>query len=543
MTTTLHRTLGAGEVVRVGSASVYRTLAARPGEGRMRRDELGVGGERSRASRSLLFFAQVTDLQLADVQSPGRYEFFEELRGQAGTGSFVPAQRPQEAFAAHTAEMLLRSLSTVGESRDTGAGLDLVLFTGDSIDNAQLNELEWFSRLLQGGELSVASGAGGYAGVQSATWPGPLYWHPDPGTTDWYKEAHGFPTVAGALEAATAPFSARGLPFPWVACFGNHEGLVLGEAIPTKAYLEIAVGSRKPIALAAGVPTVGHDAELFCEPERWLAGPARTVSPDGRRRPISRAEFVQALLAAPGSPAGHGFEPANASRGYAYGVVDVSPDVRLIILDTTNLDGHFDGSIGERQGRWLEEQLAAVHSRHFSPDGRVVRTANSDRLVVLASHHGPKSLTNLRQEPSGPEDDHPRLGVREVESLLHRFPNVVLWLSGHRHVNDVTLRAAAAGSPPAAFWDVATAALADWPCQARLVELVANPGHTLSILSTMLDHESPLVPHGVDSVEQLASLHRELAGNAPAVGFGGPFEGRRIDRNVELLLPAPFALA
>ena len=67
-------------------------------------------------------------------------------------------------------------------------------------------------------------------------------------------------------------------------------------------------------------------------------------------------------------------------------------------------------------------------------DGSLVTTTTPDRLVILFSHHGLRSLTNPLQDPN-PDDpgsnDLPRILADQVEALLHRFPNVIAWVNGH----------------------------------------------------------------------------------------------------------------
>lgn len=129
----------------------------------------------------------------------------------------------------------------------------------------------------------------------------------------------------------------------------------------------------------------------------------------------------------------------------------------------------------------------------------------------------------------------------EVRTLLHRFGNVVLWLNGHRHLNQV-VHWPSPYEPTVALWEISTAAMADWPCQARVVELVAGRNGSLSILSTMLDHEAAPEPEQTDGVARLASLHRELAANVPGAGLDAHREGAPEDRNVELVMALPFKL-
>jgi hypothetical protein len=132
------------------------------------------------------------------------------------------------------------------------------------------------------------------------------------------------------------------------------------------------------------------------------------------------------------------------------------------------------------------------------------------------------------------------LGGSDVLALLHRFPNVVLWLNGHAHVNAVRPRFRP-GSPVRGLWEVTTCAVIDWPCQTRLVEVVDRGGY-LSIVCTMVDHDTPAAPAAAATGAGLASLHRELAANAPLRGARSGAAGSPGDRNVELRISPPFPL-
>ena len=58
----------------------------------------------------------------------------------------------------------------------------------------------------------------------------------------------------------------------------------------------------------------------------------------------------------------------------------------------------------------------------------------------------------------------------------------------------------------------------------------------------MVDHDTPAVPAALDSRDDLASLHRELAANMPVIGADSERSGTAADRNTELRLPPPFPL-
>jgi len=540
-----------GEAARRGTDGSYYRLASVEGVPRSRRLDLApdsVPGSGRR--RSLLHFAHLADIHTADVQSPGRFEFMQRFHpGPEPMHLVLPACRPQEALTVHAVEATIRTVNRIGDSSETGVPLQLVLCTGDNIDNQQLNELRMFMALAWGGPVTPGSGGQSYEGVQALAWNDPNYWQPDrppaAGQLDCYKTRWGFPEYPGLLEEAVRPFRAQGIRVPWLSCYGNHDALVLGAAIAGPAYERIVSGPWKTAHAPPEFDPVEHLPAFISHPERFLTGPSRPITPDRARRTISRREFVGAHLEARGEPAGHGFIRENLERGTAYYVYDAFPQVRIVILDTTNPGGHYQGSVGAFQMAWLEERLAEVHSRYYTAGDTTVQTGNDDCLVVVCSHHNLPSLAlppEYLTAGEGEDADLPRSLGPDVESLLHRFPNVILWINGHIHRNRVRPRPRPRGRS-AGFWEVTTSSLIDWPCQARRIEIVSNCDGTLSLFCTMVDHDTPLDPRSAWDMERLASLHRELAANDPHAGYHGSFRGGPGDRTVELVLPAPFDLA
>jgi metallophosphoesterase (TIGR03767 family) len=543
---TTQRRLGPGRVLRTGSTAPYREITVTDGEPHLVRDDFGVAGDGAAtgggatgaaAGRPLLCLLHLTDLQLADVQSPTRFEFLNRYFADPRYAEIIPVQRPQEALAAHAVGAMLRTVNAA-RGPATGAPLRLAVTTGDAIDNAQWNELQTFLALLDGGLVEPGSGGPGYEGVQSPGWPDDFFWKPDggPGAPDLFRREFGFPHHPGLLERALAEFHSGGLGIPWLSCFGNHEALNQGVGRATADIADALVGTRKPMALPEGFDH-GQALELFTEhPEAFMAGPARTVTADPARRPITRREFVEAHFRPGAHPEGHGFGMQNLLDGTAHYVHDTAA-VRLIALDTNCLAGGAAGCLDRQQARWLQARLAEVHSAYRAPGGEVISTGHEDRLAVVFSHHGTDTLTNTRHP--GPDGEQLLSGA-DVLAILHRFPNLVLWLNGHTHINRVEPRRDPA-NPARGFWEVTTCSIADWPCQTRLVELVDCGGH-LSIVGTMVDHDTPPAPASLDTGDDLAALHRELAANAPFGGHGSGLAGAPPDRNVELRVPAPFPL-
>ncbi len=366
---TLDRTLVPGPVLRQGSLSPYRTIADAPGEPHLVRDDLHAapaeGGRRE--IRPLLVFAHATDLQLADVQSPARFEFCNHHVDDPRFHHLVPMHRPQEALAARAAEAMVRTLNSLEHGPRTGADIDLVVTTGDAIDNTQWNELRMFLALFDGGLVRPGSGGHRYEGVQSLGWGDDRFWRPDgdPSTAaDTYQRHYGFPHLPGLIERALGDFRSSGLRLPWLACFGNHEVLVQGLGLVTDAVRRRQVGASKSSGSRAVLDLDALEDLFIASPETFFADEQHPVTPDAGRRTVRREEFVDAHFSPLSRPLGHGFTEANRRSGTAYYVYDIGP-VRLVCLDTTCAAGAAAGCLDSDQAAWLRERLEEVHSHHF----------------------------------------------------------------------------------------------------------------------------------------------------------------------------------
>jgi 3',5'-cyclic AMP phosphodiesterase CpdA len=485
--------LGAGRELSRGTRAAYHAVAELKAQPHLVRSDLVTGAARSPrfGGPAVACFAQLTDLHLTDVQSPARFEFINRYHSDPRFRMLLPMQRPQEALNAHAVAAMLRTLDAIEGGPLSASPLELVVNSGDSVDNVQSNELAAFTALFDGGTVRLDSGGDGYQGVQSIDWPDDLAWKPDAGDTpDRFRAALGFPVHKGLLERALAPFAVPGLRLRWLGCRGNHEEVCQGVGIVTPEMAAWMVGARHPLAMPGDIEP-GEAAELFvARPEAFTTGPSAPVNADLGRHPFTLNDFLGANHL--------------AEADYVH---DTSA-VRFVVLDTACPGGAADGCIDARQLEWLQVQLEE----------------SGERPVVLVTHHGLDSLTNHRPHPSGGAEAVP---AERVLAALNRHFSLVLWLNGHIHANRV--------QPRGTFWEVTTSSIVDWPCQARLVELVDVGRGRLAIACTMLDHDSPLDPGKAVESAQLASLHRQLAGNVPGQGFDSNRGGSELDRNVILL--------
>ncbi|MER7080229.1 TIGR03767 family metallophosphoesterase [Saccharopolyspora kobensis] len=509
----------------------YRRLTAGPGWPQVVRTDLVVG-RTDRVDRRVpvVAFTQFTDLHVVDAQSPARFEYVHPLAGGA--------HRPQEMLTSLGAAHLVRRVNSLPGAPVTGRPIDFMITTGDSTDNHELAELDWYFGVLNGGRVTPNTGdRTAYEGVQDSG--DPLYWHPDGGVSDRFREL-GYPVLPGLLGDALQPFDSPGLRMPWYAVFGNHDNSVVGtvpdELIP--GLVDWYTGSRKIIGrderekreIVALME--GRSQQRTASVMTTRTGLIRTVTPDERRRPFNTEDFIQAhrdpANTGPG-PVGHGFGEDHDEPYYTF---PIAPGVTGISLDSTNTAGFAEGSLGLAQFRWLEKTLTAGSSVYYDGLGRKQRQSVTDELFILFSHHTSGTMTALLPDFRRPGEI--RKSGASVVRLLKRFPNVLAWVNGHTHRNTITPHHA--DDPACGFWEINTASHVDFPQLARIIELVDNEDGTLSLFTTLIEADSPYQADYDDrSPDALASLYRELAFNNPHTDLAQL--GGLGDRNTELLVP------
>lgn len=513
----------------------YRTLVAGAGEEFIPRcDILGREADAARTSsrRSLYYFAHLSDIHVIDAQTPARMDAIQSIAPEL----FTDACRPQDTLTVHVLASVVDSVTAAQTSTVTGAPLASALSTGDSADNLSQLETRWYIDILDGKEVLANSGAAGvYEGPQ--VWSEATYaYHPGDPSGDVYG-ARGYPTIPGMLEAAiSTPVSSQGLPVPWYAVYGNHDATYMGTFRPDPALFAWAVGDRKAATgdglavnwlqgFASDLSAAQMAANAIRQQLGLLPG-IKTVTPDPARRLLERTDFMQAHLDSPAvpGPVGHGWTQANIDTGQTWWTADLTPYLRVFGLDTCNMAAGADGAVPEDQFTWLEGQLAQCQAE--------------GRLAMVCSHHNSYTLENDAKPVWGGQR---LIHAEEFIAMLLRYPVLVAWLNGHTHINTLTPHVRESGT--GGFWEITTASCVDFPQQQQLVEFVDNRDGTMSLFVTALDHAAPPTwTPGDLSQTGLASLSRELSANAwlaiPPLRAGSP-----LDRNVELLLPAPFDLS
>ena len=510
-------TLASVAAPRTGSG--YRRLGSGTGWTRVVRGELAAA-KAGRAGRrtALAAFVQLTDLHLIDSQHPMRLEYVRSADQHAW--------RPHEALTVQGAVSLVERVNALRGAPVTGSPLHFAMTTGDNTDNNAKSELEWFLTIMSGGRITPNTGdPRHYEGVQNSG--SKLFWQPDSTIRDGDKQL-GFPHLGGYLNAAIREVQSPGLNLPWYSTVGNHDTLPLGCYGHGDSWLaEFAVGGKKLMSLSASESTKlqkliksGNDPKglAFRDLLKAHTRDMRSVTPDEKRAPYTATDYLKAHLdpARRGvGPVGHGYSSANLAEGTQYYTFRIADDVVGISLDTTDPGGHYEGSVGSAQLKWLDRQL-----RDYS-----------DSHVVVFSHHTSHSMTNTSHaDPARPNER--RHNGQEVIALLGSHRNVLAWVNGHIHRNEITPHSAPDGR---SFWEISTASHVDYPQLARVIEIADNKDGTLSLFTTLVESAAPHQTDFADlSQTGLAALYREVSYNAP--GAGKVLSGNSTDRNTELVL-------
>jgi len=413
---------------------------------------------KAKKAATLLRFFTITDIHVTDEESPGQGIVFAPMLRKQGISLYAP-------LMPYTTQVLNAAITTINAYHKQ-APLDLGLALGDMTNTAQYNELRWFIDIMDGKTIAP------YSGGKKDPIPGP--------NNDFADE-----------------FKAVGLDpsIPWYAAVGNHDHFWIGSKLFSDDMKKAVVGDKilqMPNVLKEDGYTYSTGTLDGSKPNAPIIGAGRmdklsdipSVTPDANRRYLAKDEWMNEFSASTTKPVGHGFDPKTVlslfNGCYSF-LPKANVPLKIIVLDDTQSDndppyqegiyGH--GSLDKGRYDWLMAQLQAGQ--------------DANQLMVIAAHI-----------PIGMEkDDTPMSWIPipgafttqgDLIDRLKAFPNLILMVAGHRHLNAVKeFPSSDPNHPENGFWQVETKSLREFPEQFRVFEIAVNSDKSVSIIATDVD--------------------------------------------------------
>ncbi len=417
----------------------------------------------------LLTFFTVTDVHIVDEKSPVQSIYGGYLGGNSS------AYSPVMLYTNQVFNAVVETINAMHQKNPFDFGIAL----GDACNNTQYNELRWYIDTLDGKDIHPSSG------IQDDPIPGP---HND------YMD----------------PYKATGLDktIKWYQVLGNHDHFYDG-AWPVDDYIRpFYTGTN--ILLMGNLFTQGPDARTdymgVIDGSTPLGtiygvgpvadfpnGPPQVPAADPNRRSLTRKEWMNEFFTTTSTPVGHGFSQSNVDNDFASYSFEPQSDIpiKIIVLDDTPVDEGYDlygqGYLDDTRYKWLVDELD--------------KGQTAGQLMIIAAHE-PVDLIGLATDGS----TYSPISSAQLLTKLSSYPNLILWIAGHRHRNVVTPFPSSDPNytgPQYAFWQVETSSTRDFPQEFRTFEIVRNSDNTISIFITDVD---PAVKDG-----SLAAISRSYA--------------------------------
>ncbi|MFH0968301.1 MAG: TIGR03768 family metallophosphoesterase, partial [Methanobacteriota archaeon] len=408
----------------------------------------------------LLRFFDMTDVHISDKETPTQAIYYGYMGGQSSGYSPVMLSTTQVLDAA------VQTMNALHKEEPFDFGIAL----GDAANDEQYNEIRWYIDVLDGKTINPDSG------VKDDPVPGPLNDY-----QDVYKAAGLNKSIKWYQVLGNHDHNWIGMNPPDDYLRSNYTGeyiLNMGNVFTDPLGIEsrgFYMGAIDGRTVNGDIIGVGNVSDFETPPKIPAADPKRHV--------ITVPEWMGEFFNTSSSPRGHGFNQSDAEAGIAYYSFEPRSDIpiKVIVLDDTqpatdaNDGGYGHGSLDTKQFDWLVHELDQGQAE--------------GKLMIIAAH------IPIGIEATGSSLDQytawssvSEISDKQILAKLHEYPNLLLWIAGHRHVNAITPQLSPdPEKPELGFWEVETSSLRDFPQQFRTFDIVRNSDNTISIFATDVD--------------------------------------------------------
>ena len=415
------------------------------------------------AARLLSFFC-FSDIHLTDKETPS-WPYGSAYQTQPGfaKGTIPPGDGNSSAYS----PVMLSTTFVLDAAVRTANALhrlmpfDFGFSLGDDVNSAQYNELRWFIDIMDVQYITPSSGTN--AGAS---------------TIDYQK-----------------PFQAAGLnpEIPWYQVLGNHDHFWAGTLLVTEYLRESYTNNQ--VLLFGDLDTQGINSRsnfmgtvdgstpygtiIGVGPvTNFIVGSvtnAPKVAPDTNRYYLGTTNYMKEFFTTKSKPVGHGFSQWNVTNNLACYSFEPKANLplKVIVLDDTMTDQNLDwrngqGGLTTNQFNWLVHELD--------------KGQEQEKLMIIAAHI-PIDLIAM------PGSTNSAITNATLLATLHHYPNLILWVAGHMHRNNVKQQVSVYNDPEYDFWEVECPSLRDFPQEFRTFEILRNTDNTISIVTTDIDPE------------------------------------------------------
>lgn len=402
-------------------------------------------------SATLLHFFTMSDIHLIDIQSPAQALYL-SIHGEQGMSS---AYSPIIPYTTQVLDAAVQTVNVLNKKKT----FDFGLLLGDAINNNQYNELRWYIDILDGKNINPNSDPKSTA------------------STDYLK-----------------PYKAVGLDksIPWYQVLGNHDHFWSGVFTPND-YIKQTIVGENVLNLGSNIldnnyldsrgnymgiidgSTIDGKVIDVGPVSNFATLPKVNANPE--RHSMSKQDWITQFFNTNSTPVGHGFSMDSTKTGVACYTFEPKAKlpIKVIVLDDTerndtvfvNHANGANGALDQQRYEWLIKELD--------------KGQTEGKLMIVAAHV-PIGV--------GPMWDNAASSPTESELIakLHTYPNLILWLAGHRHLSTVTaLPSPDPKHPEYGFWEVETPSLRDFCQQFRIFDIERNSDNTISIFTTNVD--------------------------------------------------------